>query len=163
MVKTPRNVHAVKQAPTCGDSGGVTLAGKPCRSSISLSPENGLCRVHDPARAKEVLEMRRAGAHARGEAARRAKAALPDDVPRAPKTLQDAVEWSSWAIRAVATGEIDPRVGHEIGYLVNSFKAAVEIGGVSDEERARSIRDHLEELRKASYVDPPEGMNEDSK
>ena len=111
---------------TCGDSGGVTLAGKPCRSAISLSTETGLCRVHDPARAKQVLEMRRAGARAKGEAVRRTRAALPEGVPRAPETLQDAVDWSSWAIRAVATGEIAPRVGHEIGYLVNAFKSAVE-------------------------------------
>jgi len=70
--------------------------------------------------------MRRAGGRAKAEASRRGKVALPEGVPRAPRTLQDAVEWSSWAIRAVATGEIDPRVGHEIGYLVNAFKAAVE-------------------------------------
>ena len=100
--------------------------------------------------------MRRAGARAKGESVRRAKAVPRVHVPRAPKTLQDAAEWASWAIRAVATGEIDPRVGHVVGYLVNSFKAAVEIGGVSDEERARSIRDHLEELRVATTTEPPE-------
>ena len=82
--------------------------------------------------------MRRAGGRARGDAVRRARAACPERVPRAPSTLQDAVEWSSWAIRAVATGEIDPRVGHEIGYLVNAFKAAVE---------KRDLLRELEELR----------------
>ncbi len=138
MAKTPRSGLAVKRAQTCGDSGGATVAGKPCRSTISLSTENGLCRVHDPTRAEEVREMRRAGARAKGESVRRAKAVPPDHVPRAPKTLQDAVEWSSWAIRAVATGEIDPRVGHEIGYLVNAFKAAVE---------KRDLQHEIEELR----------------
>ena len=82
--------------------------------------------------------MRRAGARAKGEAMRRARAGLPEGVPRAPRMLQDAVEWSSWAIRAVATGEIDPRVGHEIGYLVNAFKAAVE---------KRDLLHEIEELR----------------
>ncbi len=132
----------------CGDSGGVNRTGEPCRSTLSLSPENGLCRVHDPARAKEVLEMRRAGARAQVEAKRRTKALLPEGVPPAPETLQDAVAWSSWAIRSVATGEIDPRVGHEIGYLVNAFKAAVEKRDLLRE--LEELRAQLDEARRSS-------------
>lgn len=92
--------------------------------------------------------MRRAGARAQAEAKRRTKALLPEGVPRAPETLQDAVEWSSWAIRSVATGEIDPRVGHEIGYLVNAFKAAVEKRDLLRE--LEELRAQLDEARKGS-------------
>ena len=94
--------------------------------------------------------MRRAGGRARGDAVRRASAACPERVPRAPSKLQDAVEWSSWAIRAVATGEIDPRVGHEIGYLVNAFKAAVEKRDLQHE--IEELRTQLAEVSKTSRV-----------
>jgi len=112
--------------PTCGDSGGVTKAGLPCRSALNLSPEDGLCIAHDPERVDEARAMRVAAGKATGLANRKRRAASPLVVPKPPRTLQDAVEWSSWAMHAVATGEIDARTGHEIGYLVNAFKAAVE-------------------------------------
>ena len=82
--------------------------------------------------------MRQAGGRATAGSKRTARAALPANVPRAPETLQDAVAWSSWAMRAVAVGEIDARTGHEIGYLVNTFKAAVE---------KRDLQREIEELR----------------
>ncbi len=82
--------------------------------------------------------MRRAGGRATARSGRTARAALPANVPRAPETLQDAVAWSSWAMHAVAVGEIDARTGHEIGYLVNAFKAAVE---------KRDLQREIEELR----------------
>ncbi len=40
--------------------------------------------------------------------------------------MQDAVEWASWATYAVAVGEIDSRTCHEIGYMINAFKGAVD-------------------------------------
>ncbi len=82
--------------------------------------------------------MRQAGGQATAVSRRSARAASPANVPRAPQTLQDAVAWSSWAMRAVAVGEIDARTGHEIGYLVNVFKAAVE---------KRDLQREIEELR----------------
>lgn len=109
----------------CGDSGGVRVDGEPCRSTLNLGA-TGLCLSHDPARIQEARAMRAKGGVATGISKRLAKAANPKDVPRAPKTLEDAVVWSSWAMHSVAVGEIDARTGHEIGYLVNAFKAAVE-------------------------------------
>ena len=124
--------------PTCGDAGGVTRSGAPCRSTLGLSSVNGRCLSHDPDRAHLALEMRRKGGVATGVARRKAKAANPKLVPDPPRTLEDAVHWSSWAMHAVAIGEIDARTGHEIGYLVNSFKAAVE---------KRDLLREIEELR----------------
>ena len=59
----------------------------------------------------------------------------PRTAPVPPKTLQDAVAWSSWAMRSVATGVIDARTAHEIGYLVNAFKASLEKADLLDELR----------------------------
>ena len=122
---------------TCGEAGGRNARGEACGSSLGLC-ESGLCRFHDPELAAEVLAMRQAGGRATAGSRRTARAALPANVPRAPETLQDAVAWSSWAMRAVAVGEIDARTGHEIGYLVNAFKAAVE---------KRDLQREIEELR----------------
>lgn len=82
--------------------------------------------AHDQARADKALAVRQAGGRAAGVARRLVKAARPEDLPPAPRTLEDAVRWSSWAMHAVACGRIDARTGHEVGYLVNAFKAAVE-------------------------------------
>lgn len=111
--------------PTCGDSGGVTRDGRPCRSTLNLG-KTGLCLSHDPARIQEARAIRVKGGVAAGVSKRLAKAANPKLVPKPPRTLQDAVDWSSWAMHSVAIGEIDARTGHEVGYLVNAFKAAVE-------------------------------------
>jgi hypothetical protein len=69
----------------------------------------------------------RAAAAAKRAAATNRRAKIPQGMPlRPPKTLQDAVVWSAWAMHAVAIGEIDARTGHEIGYLCNAFKGALE-------------------------------------
>ncbi len=108
---------------TCGAA---KVDGTPCRSYLNLSPATGMCLMHDPERAEERQRVTASGGRATGVAKRARKTADPEDVPSAPKTLQDAVTWSSWAMHAVACGRIDARTGHEIGYLVNAFKAAVE-------------------------------------
>ena len=81
--------------------------------------------------------MQRAGQRASTAAKRKAKAAEPEGVPPAPKTLADAVRWSSWAMHAVATGRLDARSGHEIGYLVNAFMSSVD---------RRTLQRRVEEL-----------------
>ena len=113
------------EGQTCGDSGGRTRVGTACGASMNLSPTSGLCVQHDPERAEAARALRVEGGRASGAAKRRAKAALPEGVPSAPRSLEDAVQWSSWAMRAIATGEIDARTGHEVGYLIARFAEAV--------------------------------------
>ena len=91
--------------PTCGDAGGLTKAGAPCRSTLNLG-DGGRCLMHDTSRAEERLRVTQAGGVASAVAKRDRKTADPDDVPTAPRTLQDAVTWSSWAIHGVACGRI---------------------------------------------------------
>lgn len=59
-------------------------------------------------------------------AKRKAKAARPDRVPRAPRTLRDAKRYSSWALNAVAIGEIGVPVAHVITGLLREFRTATE-------------------------------------
>ena len=46
--------------PRCGDAGGISRNGAPCRVGINLSPINGLCIQHDPNRAEEAAAMQKA-------------------------------------------------------------------------------------------------------
>ena len=125
--------------PTCGAAGGMTKAGAPCRTSMNLSADSGLCVQHDPARAVARAAMQAAGGAASKVAKTKAKAAEVHDIPKAPKNLEDAVHWSSWAMHAVASRTMDARTGHEVGYLVNAFKAAVE---------KRDLLREIEQLRR---------------
>lgn len=118
---------ALPDVRRCGDAGGKTKDGKPCRSPLGLG-DNGLCMNHDPARQADATEVRAAGGRAAGEVRRKARALLPDkaNVPAPPKTLDDAVKFASWLTHAVCVGTLDARSAHEAGYSLNVFKAAVE-------------------------------------
>lgn len=117
-------MNVTPEPRTCGQSGGIAKNGSPC--AMNVPDGTPLCPHHDPAMAEEMTRRRLKGNASRTLVATTAKAALVHGVPDAPQTLEDAVQWSSWAMHAVATGALDARVGHEIGYLVNAFKAAVE-------------------------------------
>lgn len=103
--------------PTCRAT---KADGTPCGSTLGIRP-SGLCRLHDPSCSEEVQEMRRAGGRGAAAAKRKARAALPDGVPKKPETIEDATRWASWAVRAVSVGEIDVRTCHEIGYVLRAF------------------------------------------
>lgn len=116
----------MKLKPICGENGGVTKAGAPCSVAMNLSPTNGLCVMHDPERATDAAAMRAAGQRANGAANRRAKAADPDTVPPAPKTLEDAVFLAAWITRAVLIGDIDVRVAEAATKAVRQFQLGEE-------------------------------------
>lgn len=139
----------------CGDSGGRTKTGEPCGSTLGLSGANGLCLAHDPERVQQQRAMAKEGGRAARakdlkaraeERAARAELAKLEMPEGPPQDLEGAVRWSSWAIHAVATGAIDARTGHEIGYLVNAFRGAAEKRDLEKElEKARAS---LELLRR---------------
>lgn len=131
--------------PTCGQAGGRTKRLKHCNVTMNLSPTNGLCLQHDPERKEELYQVRVAGAKARGKKVQKAKAAQ-GEVPRKPKNLQDAIEWASWATFAVATGEIDTRVAHEVAVLVREFRMALEKRAL--EEQVEALKAQLAEANK---------------
>lgn len=112
-------------ARTCGDSGGLTKSGEPCRSTLNLSSTTDLCAFHDPGRATEVREMRAKGGVAAGQAKRKAKTADPATVPANPKTLDDAVAYASWLTRAVCVGAIDARTAESSTKALALFSSSV--------------------------------------
>lgn len=111
---------------TCGDSGGVTKAGTPCRTVMNLSADSGLCVQHDPARAVARAAMQAAGGVAAKEAKVRAKAADPSIVPPVPKNLDDATKYFAWLVDAGATGKMDARSVHECSFALKGFQSALE-------------------------------------
>ena len=110
----------------CGDNGGVTKAGTPCRSALNLSPVTGRCLMHDEARAEQRAVMRSRGGAAAKIARTKAKAADPVTVPGAPKTIEDAEKFASWLTHAVCVGDIDARTAHEAAVCLREFRGASE-------------------------------------
>ena len=138
--------RARRMTTTCGDGGGTTKAGTPCRCALNLSPTSGLCMQHDPDRQAERDAMRAAGGKASGPAKRRAKAADPAVVPDAPKSLADAVRLASWIVRATLAGEIDVRVSEAATKAVRQFQLGEEKRVL--EAEVRKLRAELAEARR---------------
>ena len=111
---------------TCGDSGGVTKTGLPCRCTLNLSPVTGRCLQHDETRMAERAAMRSAGGTATSASRRLAKAADPATVPPAPKTIEDAEKFASWLTFTVCSGGIDARTAHEAAVCLREFRGAAE-------------------------------------
>jgi hypothetical protein len=122
-------------APTCR---GFKKDGTPCRVTFGLSPD-GLCAPHDPARAEQMRAGVAKGVAIRQQMRVTARTILPEGMLRPPKTLDDAVRWSAWAMHAAVTGVIDARTAHEVGFLVNSFTASLQ---------KRDLQREIAELRK---------------
>lgn len=128
-----------EQRKTCGESGGTTQAGAPCRAFLNLNAESGLCLVHDDERIDARQAMRLAGAVANTRAARaRRSAEGREGVPSAPQTIEDAERFASWLTHAVCAGEIDARSAHEAAVCLREFRGASE---------KRIIERELRELR----------------
>jgi len=110
------------------------------RCGMDVANEGERCIWHDPGRRKEAREARRRGARRANQKrqTKGARTADPSKVPDRPRTVEDAVEWASWAVHAVATGEIDARTGHEIGYVLRAF--------LDGRKHADAIGDRVKEL-----------------
>ena len=109
----------------CGDAGGLTKTGAPCRSFLNLSA-SGKCLMHDGARAAERAAMRSAGGAAAKVARSRGRAADPATVPPSPKNLEDATKYFAWLVDAGARGAMDARTVHECSFALKGFQSALE-------------------------------------
>ncbi len=130
---------------TCGEAGGITKAGTPCRARLNLSPTNGRCLQHDPERVEVARDMRLAGAHAAGKAQQKAKAALPDGVPGIPKTLDDAARFSAWTANAILEGKIDARTGEAAIKACRQFQLCEKERGL--ERKVKELEAQLKQFR----------------
>jgi hypothetical protein len=112
----------------------VKADGTQCRIKNNLSA-TGLCLAHDPARRDEAQAARRKGAATRHNDRRgtNIRTVLPQDIPHGgePKTLDQVADIAAWAIRAVATGQMDARTGREVGNLCQAFTGVVKARDLS--------------------------------
>lgn len=136
---------SVAPAETCGYQ---KAGGDLCRVTIGLSPSNGRCIVHDPDRIEEAKQRRSLGGKASGESRRKARAALPADVPKAPKTLEDAATIASWITRATLIGEIDARTSEAATKAVRQFQLTIEKRELV--ARIKALETALAEARRAA-------------
>lgn len=131
-------MNAADGTRTCGDAGGVTKAGAPCRSFLNISPASGRCAMHDDARKAERLAIHSAGGSASKVAKTKAKAADASEAPAAPRTLADAVAVASWITRSVLIGAIDVRVAEAATKAVRQFQLG---------EEKRALESEIKKLR----------------
>ena len=99
----------------CGDSGGRNKAGAPC--GANLAPNALLCVHHDPAQADEMARRRAKGNASRALVPTTAARAALYGVRAAALTLEEEPDYMAWVQDEVASGRMDPRVGHELGYV----------------------------------------------
>jgi hypothetical protein len=97
-----------------------TRAGAPCRSRDGLSAD-GLCALHDPARAAAVASKRERGAR-RGKEKSYLKAA---ELPPPPETIDGCKTWLSWLLEQVVTGALDANAAREATKMVEAKRRAL--------------------------------------
>jgi hypothetical protein len=91
------------------------------RCAAGVRSEGDLCVWHDPERREVAMAARRAGAATTNARNSRVRTFDEDDAPGPPETIEDAVSFASRAAWGVATGKIDARTTHEIGYVLRAF------------------------------------------
>jgi len=116
---------------------GKTKAGPRCKITINLS-RDGYCLMHDPKRADKAHAMQVLGGHRRRQ--------KPENIPPAPKTMDDVVKWSSWVAHQTAKGLLDPKRAREITTALRQLTAGINIRDVQRE--ARELRKQLKEMSK---------------
>jgi hypothetical protein len=108
--------------------------GLQCRANAQ--PENGLCIFHDPAKAAEVKQARRAGGLTRSKLARVLAADVPDIELTSSK---DAAGFLANTISQVRRGELDTRVANAVGYLTTILLKALEQSAVEERMLALEV------------------------
>jgi hypothetical protein len=125
---------------------GTKADGSRCGSTIGLSDE-GLCIQHDPKRQRLVEEGIQRSIETRAEKKAIRDAILPDGIPSGPpRTVDDCVKWSAWAMNAVALNVIPARTAECIAKCATTFLAGLKH---RDQERElEELRQVVKELRK---------------
>jgi len=128
-----------------------TVAGAHCQIASDLSVD-GFCLWHDPLRTTEAQAARVQGNAAGNASPKRAgnagaiKTVTPELAPRAPETLDDAVQFASWLSHAVVVGLIDARTCREAAYALGQFRFAVEKRDLVRD--LRRLQDQVDGLKK---------------
>lgn len=145
----PNNGPGASGAPTCGDSGGVSVSGKPCASRVLL--ETGLCAHHDPAFKEEIRIVRAAGGRTTTDIRRLQRrikdTVAPADLPSfPPDSLERLSRWHQWAVKSVATGEISERNADAICRHLSSLRPTLINLGL--EKRVKELEASLKKAKR---------------
>ena len=126
-----------------------TKAGERCRQASTVD-ETGLCLLHDPARKRQVLSIRRRGQKAatkkrRENSIRTVAAGVgPEDA----ETEAEIATYLSWITGAVKRGDLDPRTGDTMVRSCNAqLRARKESKTVED---VAELRAQVAELLRGS-------------
>ena len=99
------------------------------RCEANAQPANGVCVLHDPARAADGRRARRAG----GLSRTRVAAVLAPDTPDHPLARpKDVSALLGDSINRLRRGELDPRVANAMGYLASVLLRALEQGPMEE-------------------------------
>jgi hypothetical protein len=112
----------------------VKADGTPCRATVQSGSTH--CFFHDPSRAEEQREARRAGGRTRN---RRPDPGPVEDLPLA--TVQDVVALLSKTINDVRSGRMEAKTGNAVAVLVGQLLAALRGGTLED--RIRRLEEDL--------------------
>lgn len=121
--------------------------GSPCESPFV--GEGGWCPSHGPQGSERMRARGRKGAeskHRTNGKRSKVRVADPDSVPDKLETVEDAVAWAGWAVKAVATGMIDSRTAHEVGFLCRAFMDGRRHLDRTD-ERIKTVEKKLAKLK----------------
>ena len=120
--------------------------GSLCRASAQ--PSNGLCVLHDPAKAWDAVNARRAGGITRTQLA----AVLFPDTPVHPLGgVSDVSALLIDSINRLRRGQLDSRVANAMGRLTIVLLRALELGTI--EERLAKIEAALVQNTSSKGVD----------
>jgi hypothetical protein len=130
----------------------ITSTGSPCgwRGPVHDTPDGPRCPNHDPSRRAELRAQAQAGGRARGGPAINPLSLADWPLPhgRGPVTADECDTVASWAVLAVATGKLDPKVSREIAVMINAKLRASKEGKLA--ERVRELETLLAKLQASS-------------
>ncbi len=121
----------------CGE---LTADGSACKSNGPFY-NDGFCGWHSSTpEAAEWRDKMRVIAQTQGLKSRKPRDSFkPDEVPPPPQTLDDLKQWSSWAVFAVATGQLNKDPASKVVTAIAEMRRV--IGAADHEKRIARLED----------------------
>ena len=125
---------------------GTTAKGEPCASPFV--GDDGYCAAHGPLGSARMAQRGLKGAEATHRKLKGAGVVSAELAPAAPESMEDAADIASWAIAAVITGQLDPRVSREVSNMLREYRAARKESDLDQRVRALEAKATAREAAK---------------
>ncbi len=120
------------------------VEGRKCRYNGPLFQDE-LCLWHS--QTPEAVEGReRVRRRAGSRRSKKIRIATADEAPPEPKSLQDCIDWMSWAARATATGIIDSGTSRQITGAIAELRRLIDAYQL--ERRIKELEQTIARLKK---------------